>query len=57
MPKLKKPLKNIPVLQVAELYFGDSATNGTWRIIPDGNDLNFERRESGTYVKKGADTP
>lgn len=38
------------------LYFGEASTNGTWRIIRDGNNLNFERRESGTYVKKMAAT-
>ena len=38
------------------LYFGEASTNGTWRAIRDGNNLNFERRESGTYVKKGAFT-
>ena len=33
-------------------YFGDPSTDGTWRIVRDGNDLSFERRESGTYVFK-----
>lgn len=33
-------------------YFGDPTTNGTWRIIRDGNDLSFERREGGTWVFK-----
>lgn len=33
-------------------YFGDPSTDGTWRIIRDGDDLSFERRESGTYVFK-----
>lgn len=33
-------------------YFGDPSTDGTWRIVRNGNDLSFERRESGTYVFK-----
>jgi hypothetical protein len=33
-------------------YFGDPTTNGSWRIKRDGNDLSFERRESGTWVFK-----
>lgn len=39
------------------LYFGDPATNGTWRIGRSGNNLNFERREAGVWVKKGAMLP
>jgi hypothetical protein len=35
-------------------YIGDSATDGSWRMIRSGNDLNFERRESGSWVSKGA---
>jgi hypothetical protein len=31
-------------------YFGDSNTDGTWRIRRDGNNLVFERRVSGNYV-------
>lgn len=33
-------------------YFGAEATDGTWRIIRSGNDLKFQRRESGSYVDK-----
>ena len=38
-------------------YFGDSATDGTWRIVRDGNNLSFQRRESGAYVEKGKFQP
>ena len=38
-------------------YFGDPATNGTWRIGRSGNNLNFERREAGLWVRKGAMLP
>lgn len=33
-------------------YFGDTATDGTWRIGRSGSDLVIERRESGSYVTK-----
>lgn len=34
------------------IYLGDPATNGTWRIIRDGDDLVHQRREAGAYVTK-----
>ena len=33
-------------------YFGDADTDGTWRIIRNGDDLVMQRRESGAYVTK-----
>ncbi len=33
-------------------YFGNPDTDGSWRIKRDGNDLSFERRESGVWVFK-----
>lgn len=39
------------------IYYGDEDTDGTWRIIPDGNNLVSQRRESGTYVTKQTITP
>lgn len=33
-------------------YMGDSATDGSWRIVRSGIDLVFERRESGSWVTK-----
>ena len=38
--------------EVPAIYFGDSTTDGTWRIIPDGTSLKHQRRESGTWVDK-----
>ena len=35
-------------------YFGDSTTDGTWKISRNGTDLVIERRESGSYVEKGS---
>lgn len=39
------------------LYFGDEATEGTWRIIQSGNNLSFQRLEAGVWVQKSAMTP
>ena len=33
-------------------YFGDASTDGSWRITRNGNNLVFERRESGAWVTK-----
>jgi len=38
-------------------YFGDQTTDGSWRIVRSGNNLNFERRESSVWVAKDAMTP
>ena len=38
-------------------YFGASDVDGTWRIVRSGNNLVFERRESGSYVTKFTMTP
>jgi hypothetical protein len=39
------------------LYFGDPSTNGSWRIMRGGNNLNIQRREAGSWVTKGTITP
>lgn len=39
------------------VYFGDSATDGTWRITQSGSNLSIQRRESGSYVEKSAVLP
>ncbi len=33
-------------------YFGDPNTEGTWRIIRTGDNLSFQRLESGEWVFK-----
>lgn len=38
-------------------YFGDQNTEGSWRIVVSGNDLNAERLESGSWVFKGGFNP
>ena len=39
------------------LYFGDSSTNGSWRIYVSGVNLVVEKRESGLWVEKGSFQP
>jgi hypothetical protein len=38
------------------VYLGNPKTNGTWRVARSGNDLHFDRLESGTWVNKGSFT-
>ena len=38
-------------------YFGDSGTNGSWRITRSGDNLVFQRLESGTWTTKDTITP
>ena len=45
--------KEIQLKSTGAIYIGAKATNGTWKIIRSGNDLYFQRRESGSYVTKG----
>lgn len=39
------------------VYLGDPTVNGTWRIVRDGNNLSFQRLETGVWTEKGANTP
>ena len=39
------------------IYIGDPNVNGSWRLIRSGNDYSRQRRESGVWVEKAADTP
>lgn len=38
------------------LYLGDPSTNGAWRTRVSAGALVFEKRESGSWVEKGAIT-
>jgi hypothetical protein len=42
---------------LSPVYLGDPNTDGSWRIIQSGNNLAFERRESGVWVEKSSATP
>ena len=37
--------------------FGDSGTDGSWRLVRDGNNLSVQRREAGVWVEKSAFVP
>lgn len=43
--------------QSNDLNIGDPSAEGAWRIVKSGNDLSFQRYESGTWTEKGAFTP
>lgn len=43
---------NLGVKLDGATYFGDSGTDGSWRIVRSGNDLVIQRRESGSWVTK-----
>ena len=45
------------VFDVGAVYFGEKDVDGTWRMIPSGNNLLLARRESGAYVTKQTWTP
>lgn len=44
-------------IKAKSVYFGDYATDGTWRFEQSGNNLILSRRESGTYTTKYTFTP
>jgi len=53
--------KNIHMNSTGIIYFGDKVDNeypnGTWKICLSGNDLVVYRKESGSWVEKGAFAP
>ena len=53
---LFQDLATIQVDDDGWIYFGGKDTDGSWRIGRSGTAWNMERRESGTYVAKGAST-
>jgi len=51
--------QDVAMIQVDDdgwIYFGGKDTDGSWRIGRSGTAWNMERRESGTYIAKGAAT-
>jgi len=49
---LIKSYGDIEAAAAGNIYFGDPATNDSWRIVRSGNNLVIERRESGSWVTK-----
>lgn len=54
--RLYQDVATIQVDDAGWIYFGNKDTDGTWRIGRAGTAWNMERRESGTWVAKGAST-
>lgn len=50
-------LVDVVLTSAGALYLGATGTDGTWRIIRDGDNLVFQRREAGSYVTKHTTTP
>jgi hypothetical protein len=48
---------DIKVASSNAFYFGAIDADGSWRIVRSGDDLAFERRESSSWVEKGAMVP
>lgn len=43
---------DVVIASTNAFYLGDPNTDGSWRIVQDGTDLSFEKRESGAWVFK-----
>jgi len=54
---LDKPTTVVNLPSDGIVYFGDSVTNGSWRIVRSGDDFDFQRREAGVWVSKGSFLP
>lgn len=55
--KLDSTAKEIEIAANNWLYFGDSTTDGSWRIAPLAGDFVHQKRESGVWVTKQIITP
>jgi len=44
---------SVSIPSAEAFYFGSPTVDGSWRIVRNGNNLNLERRESGSWVNKG----
>jgi len=50
-------LNDLHLISTGIIYFGDDSTDGSWKIVRDGNNLIHQRRESGSWVTKHTITP
>ncbi len=48
---------NLVLASDKAVNLGDPATDGSWRIVRDGNNIVFQRKESATWVAKNTITP
>ena len=49
---VKIVLNELVVESATAVYFGDPTTNGSYRIVRSGNNLDIQRRETGSWVQK-----
>jgi len=60
MPIVKNAAVTIQLNQsptVIGIIWGDGVTDGSWRIIPVGNNLSVQRLEGGQWIEKSAFSP
>lgn len=50
-------LRNVQVESTDSFCFGDIDTDGTWRMIRNGTDLEVQLRVAGVFITKGIFTP
>lgn len=43
---------SVEIVSTGAYYFGDPTTDGSWRLIRVGNNLDVQRREAGVWVDK-----
>lgn len=44
--------EEVHLISTGIIYFGDSSTDGSWRIVRSGNNLVIQRLESSTWTTK-----
>lgn len=49
----RQPEDDIDLPSTAAVLLGDASTDGSWRVYRAGDDLEFQRRESGAWTMKG----
>ncbi len=52
-----KTTDSLTIASAGIIYFGDSSTNGSWRIRRSGSNLAMELREAGVWNEKSSATP
>ena len=49
----RKPnIEEVHLTSAGIVYWGDSSTDGSWRLMRSGNDMVFQRRESSVWTTK-----
>lgn len=53
----KPQLEEVHLVDAGIVYLGDESTNNSWRMVRSGDNLVFQRLESGTWTTKDTITP